>query len=106
MMVIEKTTLIKLISGFIVAFVIAVASFYWKAAHDEIFYLCGNFYEGIDKANVIRQLDTANLSHYEITRHRHGSEIVFMSNIFWVTEQCIISFNEDEIADSVRRLPQ
>ena len=32
------------------------------AARNEIFYLCGNFKEGVSYASVVRQMETSNLS--------------------------------------------
>ena len=36
--------------------------FFAWAARNEIFYLCGNFKEGVSYANVVRQMETSNLS--------------------------------------------
>ena len=35
--------------------------FAW-AARNEIFYLCGNFKEGVSYASVVRQMETSNMS--------------------------------------------
>ena len=40
---------------------IGIYLFFALAARDEIYYLCGNFKEGVSYESVLRQLDTATL---------------------------------------------
>ena len=81
---------------FVVLATLITASVYWSAARNEIFYLCGNFSAGVNETSVIRQLETANLSHYKQTITDQGSVIVFRSNLFYVTSQCHIELNEND----------
>ena len=79
----------------IVAFITSCTIF-WKIAKDEIFYLCGNFSAGITKSNVVKQLETAELSKYKMTINEKGSIIVFSSKLNFVTNQCIIELDKSE----------
>jgi len=85
-----------LISLLITAVFIAVSTTLWKIGNDEVYYLCGNFSAGETKTNVIRQLETANLSSYTHTIDENGSIIVFSSRLFFVTNQCIIKLDKSE----------
>lgn len=80
----------------LVAALISICLIYWKIATDEVFYLCGNFSTGVTKSSVIRQLDTANLSHYENITSKSGSMIIFSSKLYFVASQCIIEFDKNE----------
>lgn len=83
-----------LIRLLIAAVCITVFTLLWKTGNDEVYYLCGNFSAGETKSNVIRQLETANLSNYTHTIDANGSTIVFRSQLFFVTNQCINKFNK------------
>lgn len=72
---------------------LAIAAIFWNSAREEIYFLCGNFSEGVEKASVVRQLDTANLSSYKQVATEHGSRIVFSSKFNSGVHQCIIEFN-------------
>jgi hypothetical protein len=73
--------------------VLSVYAAFWWIAKEEIYYLCGNFTKGIDQTSVIRQLETASLSHYSLHDLPRGipqdatiddnvrQEILFSSNI-------------------------
>ncbi|QIR15406.1 hypothetical protein [Shewanella aestuarii] len=74
----------------------AITAFYWKIAKDEIFYLCSNFSFGVTQASVIRQLNTADLSHYTHTLNESGSIIVLSSQLYFVTNQCTIELDKHE----------
>ena len=89
----NKKILISLLA--IVAFITSCTIF-WKIAQDEIFYLCGNFSAGITKSNVVKQLETAELSKYKMTINEKGSIIVFSSKLYFVTNQCIIELDKSE----------
>ncbi len=85
-----------LISLLITAVFISIITLLWKTGKDEVYYLCGNFSAGETKSNVIRQLDTANLSSYTQKNDINGSIIVFRSRLFFVTNQCIIELDKSE----------
>ena len=85
-----------LISLLITVVFITVFTILWKTGKDEVYYLCGNFSAGETKSNVIRQLETANLSSYTNKADVNGSSIVFSSRLFFVTNQCIIKLDTSE----------
>ncbi|WP_412970848.1 hypothetical protein [Glaciecola sp. MF2-115] len=88
---------IKLLIGILISIaLISTGVVYWKIAQDEIFYLCGNFSAGVKKSSVVRQLETANLSDYTITNSENGSNIVFKSRLYFVTNQCIIEIDKSD----------
>ncbi|MCH8492726.1 MAG: hypothetical protein LAT53_05775 [Idiomarina sp.] len=80
-----------LIAVFLIA--LTTVAILWNSAREEIFFLCGNFSEGVEKVSVVRQLDTANLSSYEQVATEYGSEIVFSSKLNLGVYQCIIEFD-------------
>ncbi|MDZ7684524.1 MAG: hypothetical protein U5O39_05575 [Gammaproteobacteria bacterium] len=80
-------------SAFIVA--LATGAIVWNLARQEVYYLCGNFISGVERASVVRQLDTANLSSYKQSTTKSGSKIVFSSKYNFDTYQCIIEFDKD-----------
>jgi hypothetical protein len=72
---------------------IGVAWFYLQQARNEIYYLCGNFTYGVKKADVIRQLDTANLSEYKVENTSEGQRIVFSSALHSHRYKCVIDID-------------
>jgi hypothetical protein len=87
----------KLLICFVISVVsITVFSILWKAGKDEVYYLCGNFSVGETKSNVIRQLETANLSSYTLEIDVNGSMVVFSSRLLFVTNECIIKLDQSE----------
>ena len=85
-----------LISLIITAVFITVFTILWKTGKDEVYFLCGNFSAGETKSNVIRQLETANLSSFTHKTDVNGSIIEFSSRLFFVTNQCVIKLDESE----------
>ena len=87
----------KLHTVLIAVFLIALTTvaILWNSAREEIFFLCGNFSEGVEKASVVRQLDTANLSSYEQIATEYGSEIVFSSKLNLGVHRCFIEFDSN-----------
>ncbi|MFB1036181.1 MAG: hypothetical protein QMC38_12625 [Sinobacterium sp.] len=85
-----------LISILIMAVFIITGVTFYKIATDEVFYLCGNFSTGTTKLNVVRQLETANLSSHTHTINENGSTIVFSSRLFFVINKCIIELDKTE----------
>lgn len=80
----------------VTAVFITASTILWKIGKDEVYYLCNNFSAGETKSNVIRQLETANLSSYTYTIDENGSIIVFSSQLFFVTKRCIIKLDKSE----------
>jgi hypothetical protein len=67
----------------------------WNIARDEIYYLCGNFSEGVEQASVISQLETAKLSSYVKTDDKLGLKIIFSSKINFSVYQCSIEIDKN-----------
>jgi len=79
-----------------IAALIAV-TFYWIEARREVIILCDNFYPGISKANVERQLNTAELLTWHTEFVANGSKIEASSPLHFGIMQCTISFNKQDI---------
>lgn len=86
----------KHLISLLITVVFITGATFWKLAKDEVFYLCGNFSTGITKLNVVRQLETANLSSHNHIINENGSTIVFSSKLFFVTNKCIIVLDKSE----------
>lgn len=71
------------------------AMVFWKAARDEVYYLCGNFSEGVVQSSVIRQLDTATFSSYQKKNTNTGLSIVFSSKLNFHYYQCTIELDKE-----------
>ena len=56
-----------------------------------------NFYPGVSKSSVIRQLNTAELSTYDTTFIANGSRIVAYSPLHLGMMSCRIDFNKQDI---------
>lgn len=80
------------ISVFIMA--CATGVIFWNIARQEVYYLCGNFAQGVQQSSVIRQLETANLSSYKQSTTKYGSKIVFSSKLNFNIYQCIIELDK------------
>ncbi|RUO37514.1 hypothetical protein CWE13_06035 [Aliidiomarina shirensis] len=85
---------VLVIAMFFIALV--VAAIFWNSAREEIYFLCGNFSQGVEKTSVVRQLDTANLSSYGQVATEDGSRIVFTSKLNLGAHQCIIEFDGND----------
>ncbi len=75
---------------------IGLLSFYLflvREARNEIYFLCSNFFVGNSKRDVLRQLDTAELSDYRISETEAGAEIVLSSTLHFRLLQCSIETN-------------
>ena len=75
---------------------IGVYVFFALAARDEIYYLCGNFKEGVSYTSVLRQLDTVTLSTYEVERSEQGKRVIHSSALHFNLLRCEIAFAQDE----------
>jgi hypothetical protein len=75
---------------------VVVYTFFAVAAKDEIYYLCGNFKEGVSYTSVLRQLDTVTLSTYEVERSEQGKRVIHSSALHFNLLRCEIAFAQDE----------
>ncbi|EKE84418.1 hypothetical protein [Idiomarina xiamenensis] len=65
-------------------------------ARKEVYYLCGNFKEGVSYSSVIRQVDTANLSSYKIKLMEGRTQIELSSALNFHFFTCTINFNAEK----------
>ena len=91
--VVTKTVL--LLIGLLLLLV-GVYTFFALSARNEIYYLCGNFKSGVSYYSVVRQLDTANLSDYEVEKSEQGKRVTYSSTLHLNLVRCEIAFGEDE----------
>ena len=75
---------------------IGIYLFFALAARDEIYYLCGNFREGVSYESVLRQLDTATLSTYTLKNSEQGKRVIHSSALYFNLLRCEIAFAQDE----------
>lgn len=75
---------------------IATYAFFALEARKEIYYLCGNFKEGVSYSSVVRQLETSDLSVYTIEEHEEGKRITHSSMLHLNLLHCEINFDNDE----------
>ena len=92
----KRSILIDIIAIAAIAVLISL-TFFWIEAKKEVFYLCDNFYPGVSKSSVIRQLNTAELSTYDTTFIANGSRIVAYSPLHLGMMSCRIDFNKQDI---------
>lgn len=90
----------KLIVATISVLVVAVLGFFSYEAGKEVYFLCGNFKQGVSYSSVVRQLDTANLSSYTIDDSEPGRKIVLSSPLHFHLFRCNINFNAEELVIS------
>ena len=76
--------------------VLGIYAFFALSARNEIYYLCGNFKSGVSYSSVVRQLDTANLSDYEIEKSKQGKRVTHSSALHLNLVRCEITFAEDK----------
>lgn len=66
------------------------------SARNEVYYLCGNFKSGVSYSSVVRQLDTANLSHYTVETSELGKRVTHSSALHLDLVRCEITFSNDD----------
>lgn len=64
-----------------------------REARNEIYFLCSNFSVGNSEKDVLRQLDTAELSDYHILKSDKGAELVLSSKLHFRLLHCSIETN-------------
>lgn len=79
---------------------LAVFGFFSYQARNEVFYLCGNFKQGVSYSGVIRQLETTNLSGYTVEKSEAGKRVVHSSSLNFHLVRCKINFNSDDVVVS------
>jgi hypothetical protein len=82
---------VKLALLIVMIVILVSVAFMWRAARNEVFYLCGNFSPEVTQKSVLRQLDTATLSDYTIIQ----DEVVFSSQVNLRMLRCVIKFDEN-----------
>lgn len=79
-------------------------SFLALSARNEIYYLCRNFKSGVSYSSVVRQLDTANLSHYKVEKSEAGKRVTHSSALHLDLVRCEITFSvDDKVSDAIYR---
>ncbi len=79
-----------------VSLVVAVYAFAGFAARDEIYYLCGNFKQGVSYSSVVRQLETSSLSDYLREDVDTAVRIVHSSALHFRSVKCTIRFDSNQ----------
>ena len=75
--------------------------FYMVEARDEVYFLCGNFKQGVPASSVVRQLNTIELSNYTINELPMGKRIVHSSAIHLNSIRCTIDIDaNDEVVSA------
>ena len=72
---------------------LAIYLFLVREARNEIYFLCSNFSVGNSKTDVLRQLDTAELSDYRISETEAGAETLLSSTLHFRLLHCSIETN-------------
>ncbi len=80
----------------LVSLVLAFYAFAGIAARDEIYYLCGNFKEGVSYSSVVRQLETSSLSDYLWEDVETEIRIVHSSALHFRLVKCTIRFDANQ----------
>lgn len=89
-----KTKIIATVS----AVAIAIPAFiYWDAAYKEVYYLCQNFKPGNERKDIIRQLNTAELSHYAISYDNGVTLIRLTSKLNFSIYKCDIRMDNQDV---------
>lgn len=79
---------------------LAMFAFVFNEARKEVYYLCGNFKEGVQLESVIRQLSTANFSGFSQYDLDSGTRIVQSSALNFHLFRCSIELNRDGLVRS------
>ncbi len=82
-------------------FILVVFAFYSNEAHKEVYFLCGNYRAGDSLENVVKQLNTVNLSEYKVENIEQGKRITHSSKLNFHLVSCNIQFTPEEKVASV-----
>ena len=88
--------LLKFIAAAISVSSLLVFGFYSNEARKEVYYLCGNFNKGTSYSSVIQQLDTINLSEYNVENMDQGKRVTHSSKLNFHLFACSIEFDSQE----------
>jgi len=80
----------------LVSLLLAVYALAGMAARDEVYYLCGNFKQGVSYSSVVRQLETLSLSDYLREDLETGVRIVHSSRLHFHLVKCTIRFDANQ----------
>lgn len=72
-------------------------SFFANEARKEVYYLCGNFKPNMIYSDIIRQLDTSNLSGYTTETIDSGKLVIHSSPLHFHLLSCNINFNTEDV---------
>jgi len=89
-----KNRIYIVISALLVLVVVTIAA-YSNEARKEIYFLCGNFSNGVSEASVLKQLNTVSLSQFKVVETTSGKRIELESAINFGLYQCIIELDSD-----------
>lgn len=90
----------KLIIGIVTVFVLVILGFFANESRKEIYFLCGNFKEGMAISSVIAQLDTATMSSYKLTEVQSGKTLKQSSWLVLKLASCNINLNQEGVVVS------
>jgi hypothetical protein len=96
----KKALFTKVIMITLALLLLTVYVFIANEARKEVYFLCGNFTQGVALKDVTRQLDTATFSSYSKEFIGTGELIVFSSPVNFHYFQCNIEINNDELVVS------
>lgn len=96
----NKSKSIKIIAATASLLAVITYGLFFNEARNEIYFLCGNFTEGVPYTSVTRQLDTITLSDYRIEEHETGTRITHSSQINFRLLSCHIDFVEDQVVSA------
>jgi hypothetical protein len=91
-----NTLLMSVLAFALLSILMIVAAIYWNEGRKEIFYLCGNFGQGVLKQDVIRQLDTGHFLRYQEIKSNPVSSIVVDSQINFGVYRCHIKLDKEQ----------
>lgn len=82
-------------------FILVVFGFYSNEARKEVYFLCGNYGAGDSLENVVKQLNTVNLSEYKVENTEQGKRITHSSKLNFHLVSCNIQFTHEAKVASV-----
>lgn len=91
----------KYIATGISIFMLVVFGFYSNEARKEVYFLCGNYGAGDSLDNVVKQLNTVNLSEYRVENIEQGKRIIHSSKLNFHLVSCNIQFTPEDKVVSV-----
>lgn len=82
-------------------FMLVVFGFYSNEARKEVYFLCGNYGAGDSLENVVKQLNSVNLSEYRVENIEQGKRIIHSSKLNFHLVSCNIEFTPEDKVVSV-----